>query len=164
LSKTSFVLERMKLTRGRNSRSRGRSRSGPNRLPRWRELLLSSLSEPRSDASTLAVIQRVRDALPRIKAAAPDDVDIRLEFDQSRFVVNAITGLTTEAGLGALLTGILVLVFLRDWRSSLIVVLTIPFALLSAVVWLWMAGQTINIMTLGGLALACRSAGGRGGG
>jgi multidrug efflux pump subunit AcrB len=87
-----------------------------------------------------------------------------LEFDQSRFVVNAITGLTTEAGLGALLTGILVLVFLRDWRSSLIVVLTIPFALLSAVVWLWMAGQTINIMTLGGLALACRSAGGRGGG
>src|SRR6267142_240277 len=108
----------------------------------------------RSDASTLAVIQRVREALPRMKAAAPDDVDIRLEFDQSRFVVNAIKGLVTESALGAFLTGVMVLLFLRDWRSSLIVILTIPFALLSAVVWLWMSGQTVNIMTLGGLALA----------
>src|SRR5215469_3071040 len=108
----------------------------------------------RSDASTLAVIQRVREALPRMKAAAPDDVEIKLEFDQSRFVVNAIKGLITESALGALLTGVMVLLFLRDWRSSLIVILTIPFALLSAVVWLWMSGQTINIMTLGGLTLA----------
>lgn len=108
----------------------------------------------RSDASTLAVIRRVREALPRMKAAAPDDVDIRLEFDQSRVVVNSIKGLLTEASLGALLTGVMVLLFLRDWRSSIIVVITIPFALLSAVVWLWMSGQTINIMTLGGLALA----------
>ena len=108
----------------------------------------------RSDASTLAVIQRVREALPKMKAVAPDDVDIRLEFDQSKFVVNAIKGLMTESALGALLTGVMVLLFLRDWRSSLIVILTIPFALLSAVVWLWMTGQTINMMTLGGLALA----------
>ncbi len=108
----------------------------------------------RSDASTLAVIQRVRDALTRMKAVAPDDVDIRLEFDQSKFVVNAIKGLMTESALGALLTGLMVLLFLRDWRSSVIVILTIPFALLSAVVWLWMTGQTINMMTLGGLALA----------
>jgi hypothetical protein len=108
----------------------------------------------RSDASTLAVIQRVRDALPRMKAVAPDDVDIRLEFDQSKFVVNAIKGLMTESALGALLTGVMVLLFLRDWRSSVIVILTIPFALLSAVVWLWMTGQTINMMTLGGLAVA----------
>jgi multidrug efflux pump subunit AcrB len=108
----------------------------------------------RSDASTLAVIQRVRAALPRMKAVAPDDVDIRLEFDQSKFVVNAIKGLMTESALGALLTGLMVLLFLRDWRSSIIVILTIPFALLSAVVWLWMTGQTINMMTLGGLALA----------
>src|SRR5712671_6742134 len=107
-----------------------------------------------SDASTLAVIQRVRDALPKMKAAAPDDIEIKLEFDQSRFVVNAIEGLVTESALGALLTGVMVLLFLRDWRSSLIVILTIPFALLSAVVWLWMGGQTVNIMTLGGLALA----------
>src|SRR5437588_9304970 len=108
----------------------------------------------RSDASTLAVIQRVREALPRMRAVDPDDVDIRLEFDQSRVVVNSIQCLLTEAGLGALLTGVMVLLFLRDWRSSIIVVITIPFALLSAVVWLWMSGQTVNIMTLGGLALA----------
>src|SRR2546421_9904455 len=108
----------------------------------------------RSDASTLAVIRRVRDALPRMKAVAPDDVDIRLEFDQSKFVVNASSGLMTESGLGAFLTAVMVLLFLRDWRSSIIVVITIPFALLSAVVWLWMSGQTVNIMTLGGLALA----------
>ncbi|HXF13488.1 MAG TPA: efflux RND transporter permease subunit [Terriglobales bacterium] len=108
----------------------------------------------RSDASTLAVIQRVKEALPRMKAAAPPDVDIRLEFDQSRVVVNSIKGLLTEAGLGAVLTGVMVLLFLRDWHSSIIVVITIPFALLSAIVWLWMSGQTVNIMTLGGLALA----------
>src|SRR5438270_12414626 len=60
----------------------------------------------------------------------------------------------TESGLGALLTAVMVLLFLRDWRSSIIVVVTIPFALLSAVVWLWMTGQTVNIMPLGGLALA----------
>src|SRR5882724_3521975 len=108
----------------------------------------------RSDASTLAVVRRVREALPKMKAVAPDDVDIRLEFDQSKFVVNAIKGLVTESALGALLTGVMVLLFLRDWRSSLIVILSIPFALLSAVVWLWITGQTVNIMTLGGLALA----------
>jgi multidrug efflux pump subunit AcrB len=108
----------------------------------------------RADASTLAVIGRVRQALPRLKAAAPEDVDIRLEFDQSRFVVNAIRGLTTEGLLGAALTGVMVLLFLRDWRSSFIVITTIPFALLSAVVLLWLTGQTVNIMTLGGLALA----------
>src|SRR5437764_14810243 len=108
----------------------------------------------RSDASTLAVIQRVRDALPKLKAAAPDDVDIKLEFDQSRFVVSAIRGLSMESALGALLTGVMVLLFLRDWRSSLIVIVTIPFALLAALVWLWASGQTVNMMTLGGLALA----------
>ncbi len=65
----------------------------------------------RSDASTLAVIQRVREALPRMKAVAPEDVDIRLEFDQSKFVVNAIKGLMTESALGALLTAVMVLLF-----------------------------------------------------
>ncbi|MGH9657480.1 MAG: efflux RND transporter permease subunit, partial [Bryobacteraceae bacterium] len=108
----------------------------------------------RADASTLSVIQRVREALPRMRSVAPDDVEIRLEFDQSRYVTEAIRGLLNEGLLGALLTGLMVLVFLRDWRSALIVVTTIPFALLSAVVWLWAAGQTLNIMTLGGLALA----------
>ena len=108
----------------------------------------------RSDASTLAVIRRVREALPRMKAVAPDDVDIRLEFDQSKFVVNAIRALMTEGGLGALLTAAMVLLFLRDWRSAIIVTITIPFALLSALVSLWITGQSVNIMTLGGLALA----------
>ena len=108
----------------------------------------------RSDASTLDVIQRVKAALPAMQAVVPEDVDIRLEFDQSGYVVNAIRGLISEGMLGALLTGLMVLLFLRDWRSSFIVITTIPFALLSAVVFLWAAGQTINIMTLGGLALA----------
>jgi len=108
----------------------------------------------RADASTLAVLSAVKAALPDFKKVVPDDVDIRLEFDQSPFVTNSIRGLVLEGLLGAALTGLMVLIFLRDWRSALIVVLNIPFALLAAVVMLWATGQTINIMTLGGLALA----------
>ena len=108
----------------------------------------------RSDASTLAVIQAVRDNLPAMKALAPEDVDIRLEFDQSRYVVSALSNLATEGLLGAVLTGLMVLLFLRDWKSALIVVATIPGALMAAAIALWAAGQTINLMTLGGLALA----------
>ena len=108
----------------------------------------------RADASTLDVINRVRAALPAMRAVAPPDVDIRLEFDQSRYVVEAIKGLVNEGLLGAVLTGLMVLLFLRDWRSALIVITTIPFALLAAIVWLWASGQTINMMTLSGLALA----------
>lgn len=107
-----------------------------------------------ADASTLAVIQRIRQALPAMRNAAPEDVQIDLVFDQSVYVVNALSSLTQEAVLGAILTGLVVLLFLRAWRSALIVVTTIPFALLAAVVGLWLTGQTINIMTLGGLALA----------
>ncbi len=108
----------------------------------------------RADASTLDVIRRVKAALPAMRAVAPEDVKIEFVFDQSGYVVNAIRGVATEGLVGALLTGLMVLLFLRDWRSALIVVLTIPFALLAAVIWLWAAGQTVNIMTLGGLALA----------
>jgi multidrug efflux pump subunit AcrB len=108
----------------------------------------------RADASTLDVINHVKAAIPDFKKLVPEDVDIRLEFDQSPFVANAIRGLEFEGLLGAALTGLMVLIFLRDWRSALIVVLNIPFALLSAVILLWVTGQTINIMTLGGLALA----------
>jgi multidrug efflux pump subunit AcrB len=111
----------------------------------------------RADASTLDVINRVKEALPQMRAVAnaiAPDVSIDLVFDQSPHVINAINGLIREGLLGALLTGLMVLVFLRDWRSALIVIVTIPFALLAAVVGLWGAGQTINIMTLGGLALA----------
>src|SRR5213594_354581 len=108
----------------------------------------------RSDASTLEVIRNVRAALPAMRNVAPEDVKIDLVFDQSRYVVGALNGLIGEALLGAFLTGLMVLIFLRDLRSSLIVVITIPFSILSAVVCLWLTGQTINIMTLGGLALA----------
>jgi multidrug efflux pump subunit AcrB len=108
----------------------------------------------RADASTLAVIDAVKGAIPNFKKVVPDDVDVRLEFDQSPFVTNSIRGLVIEGLLGTVLTGLMVLIFLRDWRSALIVVMNIPFALLSAVILLWATGQTINIMTLGGLALA----------
>ncbi len=108
----------------------------------------------RADASTLDVIRRVKEALPRMRAVAPEDVAIDLVFDQSGYVVNALENLIQEGLLGALLTGLMVLLFLRDFRSAFIVVATIPFALLSALVLLWLSGGTINIMTLGGLALA----------
>src|SRR5271165_2042059 len=108
----------------------------------------------RADASTLAVIQAVKAAIPDFKKVVPDDVDVRLEFDQSPFVTNSLRGLIVEGLLGAALTGLMVLIFLGDWRSALIVVLNIPFALLTAVILLWATGQTVNIMTLGGLALA----------
>ena len=108
----------------------------------------------RSDASTLAVIDAVRRNLPAMQALVPEDVEIRLEFDQSRYVTSAIRNLMTEGVLGAVLTGLMVLLFLRDWNSALIVVATIPGALMAAVVGLWFSGQTLNLMTLGGLALA----------
>nr|MBI3612514.1 efflux RND transporter permease subunit [Nitrospirota bacterium] len=108
----------------------------------------------RADASTLAVVDRVKEAIPKFQALVPDDISISFEFDQSIYIKNAVRSLSMEGVLGALLTGLMVLLFLRDWRSAGIVLLTIPFALLSAVVALWAVGQTINIMTLGGLALA----------
>ncbi len=108
----------------------------------------------RSDASTLSVVNLVKANMAKFQAALPDDVSISYVFDQSPFVTGAIAGLTTEGLLGALLAGIMVLLFLRDWRSALIVVLNIPISLLAAVLALWLVGQTINLMTLGGLALA----------
>jgi multidrug efflux pump subunit AcrB len=81
-------------------------------------------------------------------------VKVSYEFDQSPYVTRAISGLTMEGALGALLSGMMVLLFLRDWRSALIVVINIPLALVGAVLALWIAHRTINIMTLGGLALA----------
>jgi multidrug efflux pump subunit AcrB len=108
----------------------------------------------RADASTLAVINAVKAAIPDFKKVVPDDVGVSLQFDQSPFVINSLRGLIVEGLLGAGLTGLMALLFLRDWRSALIVILNIPFALLSAVILLWATGQTINIMTLGGLALA----------
>src|SRR5215467_9754126 len=108
----------------------------------------------RPSASTLAVVKEVKDNLGRFQALVPDDIKVSYELDQSGNVSGALQSVLREAVLGALLTGLMVLLFLRGWRSSLIVILTIPFALLTSVVALWATGQTINIMTLGGLALA----------
>jgi multidrug efflux pump subunit AcrB len=108
----------------------------------------------RADASTLDVVNLVKAELPRMQSLIPEDIKVTFEFDQSTYVKNAIRGLAVEGGLGALLTGLMVLLFLRDLRGALIVATTIPFALLAGLVGLWLTGQTVNIMTLGGLALA----------
>jgi multidrug efflux pump subunit AcrB len=108
----------------------------------------------RADASTLAVVNEVKASLAQFQSVVPADIKIDYEFDQSSYVRNSLLSVVKEGLLGAVLTGVMVLLFLRDWRSALIVVATIPFALLTAVVALWGAGQTVNIMTLGGLALA----------
>lgn len=108
----------------------------------------------RADASTLAVVNAVKANMGRMQNALPEDVSIRFEFDQSPYVTRAMWGVGLEAMLGALLTGLAVLLFLRDWRSAVIVILNIPMALLGALIALWLTGQTLNLMTLGGLALA----------
>jgi multidrug efflux pump subunit AcrB len=107
-----------------------------------------------ASASTWDVVQGLRKEIPEMQSLLPEDVHLSYEFDQSVFVMNAAKSLMTEGILGALLTGLMVLLFLRDWRSSLVVVITIPVAVLGTVLCLKLAGQTINIMTLSGLALA----------
>ena len=108
----------------------------------------------RADASTLSVVNNVRNALPSMQAVLPDDIKVSFEFDQSPTVTRAMWSVVTEGAMGAVLTGLMVLLFLRDWRSVIVVVLNIPFAIAGALVALWLTGQTVNIMTLGGLALA----------
>lgn len=108
----------------------------------------------RADAATWQVVQNIKKALPEMRAAIPGDIEVSYEFDQSGYVINSLKSLMFEGGLGALLTGLMVLLFLGDKRSALIVVITIPLAILTAIVCLYLTGQTINIMTLGGLALS----------
>ena len=108
----------------------------------------------RAEASTLDVVNRVRAEVPNFQKLIPEDIKVGFEFDQSQYVKNSVRTLAFEGALGAILTGLMVLLFLRDVRSALIVVITIPIALLAAIVGLWLVGETINIMTLGGLALA----------
>ena len=107
-----------------------------------------------ADASTWEVVQTLRKRIPEMKSLLPDDINISYEFDQSVFVINSAKSLMTEGILGAILTGLTVLFFLRDWRSSMVVIITIPVSVMGAVFFLKLAGQTINIMTLSGLALA----------
>jgi multidrug efflux pump subunit AcrB len=108
----------------------------------------------RPDASTITVVNEVRQNIERFQSLIPQDIKITYEFDQSQYVRAALLSVLREGLIGAGLTGLMILLFLGDWRSSLIVVITIPFALLMAVVLLRLTDQTINIMTLGGLALA----------
>jgi multidrug efflux pump subunit AcrB len=112
------------------------------------------LATKRAEASTISVINNIKEALPDMQAVLPPDIKVSFEFDQSPYVTRAVAGVVTEGLLGAVLVGLMILVFLRDWRSSLVVVLNIPLALMTALVALWLTGQTINLMTLGGLALA----------
>lgn len=107
-----------------------------------------------ADASTWDVVTALKAKLPEMRSLLPDDIQVNYEFDQSIFVINSVKSLLFEGGLGALLTGLAVLLFLGDWRSSLIVIITIPVSVIAAVLCLNLAGQTINIMTLSGLALA----------
>ena len=108
----------------------------------------------RADASTWDVVQSIKKAMPDMQAAIPGDIKVSYEFDQSGYVVNSLRSLLFEGLLGALLTGLMVWLFLKDLRSAFIVIINIPLALLTSVVCLYLTGQTINIMTLGGLALA----------
>ena len=108
----------------------------------------------RADASTLDVVNLVKENLPKFQSLLPEGVKVSYEFDQSPYVTRAIWGLTVEGALGALLTGAMVLLFLRDWRSAVVVVVNIPLSIVAACLALWASGQTVNIMTLGGLALA----------
>jgi len=108
----------------------------------------------RADASTLSVVNNVKAAIPSMQAVLPDDIEVSFELDQSPTVTRAMWTVVTEGAMGAVLTGLMVLLFLRDWRSVIVVVLNIPFAICGALTALWLTGQTINIMTLGGLSLA----------
>ena len=107
-----------------------------------------------ADASTWEVVQGLKAALPRFQALLPDDVKLTYTFDQSVYVINAVKSLMVEGGIGAILTGLMVLLFLGDVRGALIVIITIPTCIISGVLFLSLFGQTINIMTLSGLALA----------
>ncbi|MBS1487648.1 MAG: efflux RND transporter permease subunit [Bacteroidetes bacterium] len=106
------------------------------------------------DASTWEVVQNLKKALPRFQSVLPEDVELSYEFDQSVYVINAVKSLISEGAIGALLTGLMVLLFLLDPRGALIVILTIPTSIISGILFLSLFNQTINIMTLSGLALA----------
>src|SRR6202046_1513740 len=105
-------------------------------------------------ASTLSVVQGIRDLLPRVKQPLPPSLVITPIGDQSIFVKSSITGVVREAVIAAVLTGMMILLFLGSWRSTIIIAVSIPLSILTSVIVLGLIGQTINIMTLGGLALA----------
>ena len=117
-----------------------------------RSVLLSVIKN--GNASTLAVVNGVKKALQATRAAAPAGLKINELFDQSIFVTNSVTGVLREGAIAAGLTALMILIFLGSWRSTLVVMISIPLAILSSLVVLYFLGETLNTMTLGGLALA----------
>jgi multidrug efflux pump subunit AcrB len=117
-----------------------------------RAVLLSVIKN--GNASTLAVVNGVKRALEATRAAAPAGLKINELFDQSIFVTNSVTGVVREGAIAAGLTALMILIFLGSWRSTLVVMISIPLAILSSLVVLYFLGETLNTMTLGGLALA----------
>jgi multidrug efflux pump subunit AcrB len=107
-----------------------------------------------ADASTLAVVDAARAALPEIQAAAPNGLELKLDFDQSVFVRAAVQNVVREAIISSILVSVLILVFLGSWRNTVIVSASIPLSIFVGILGLFLTGNTINLMTLGGLALA----------
>ena len=117
-----------------------------------RSILLSIIKN--GNASTLEVVNAVKDALQTIRKAAPPGLEINELFDQSVFVKQALVGVLREGAIAAALTALMILLFLGSWRSTLVVMISIPLSILSSLVALYFLGETINTLTLGGLALA----------
>src|SRR6266850_1554052 len=117
-----------------------------------RSVLLSVIKN--GNASTLAVVNGVRDALKTARAAAPPGMEIKELFDQSVFVKQSVAGVLREGAIAAGLTALMILLFLGSWRSTLVVMISIPLSILTSLIVLYFLGETLNTMTLGGLALA----------
>jgi multidrug efflux pump subunit AcrB len=117
-----------------------------------RSVLLSIIKN--GNASTLDVVNRVKAALQTARAAAPAGLKITELFDQSVFVTRSVEGVLQEGAIAAVLTSLMILLFLGSWRSTLVVMISIPLSILSSLVVLYFLGETLNTMTLGGLALA----------
>jgi len=107
-----------------------------------------------ADASTHAVVDATRAALPEVQAAAPNGLEVKLDFDQSIFVRAAVENVIREAIISSILVSVLILVFLGSWRNTVIVSTSIPLSVLAGIVGLFLTGNSIDLMTLGGLALA----------
>jgi multidrug efflux pump subunit AcrB len=105
-------------------------------------------------ASTISVVQRIRAAMPAIQAQLPPELTMEFLFDQSVFVQAAVQGVLKEGAIAAGLTALMILLFLGSWRSTLIVAVSIPLSILASITVLWALGESLNIMTLGGMALA----------
>jgi multidrug efflux pump subunit AcrB len=117
-----------------------------------RAVLMSILNA--GSASTLDIIAGIKARLPRIEAGLPSGLDLHMVGDQSPFIKAAVTGVLREGAIAAALTGLMILLFLGSWRSTIIIMISIPLAILFSLTALSLLGETINVMTLGGLALA----------